>query len=417
MKKLLSICVFTLLTTLLTAQVSKTIDVPTTGMLSSLLTMDEKWSITSLTLTGCIDSRDVKCLRDEVRNLSILDLSSVTIKEYNGNNGTSSYITSYPANTLPNQSFWSSGTGAKTSLITVYLPNNLNIISSFAFSDCIGLKSITIPNSVTSIESNAFSGCDGLTSIIIPNSVLKIGDNAFGPCRGLTNLTIGNSVTTIGVMAFGFCLNLTSIVIPNSVTKIGNYAFCNCDKLSKITIPNYVESIGERAFQNCSELSSLTIGNLVSTIGDYAFSNCIKLETIHILNINPPVLGNCVFTNFNTYGYQVNGAVKNVFVNTSSVNTYKSDSGWNYYFYPIISADNNILSSTPELTNCSLKVYTKNSEIIIDGTSKGETVTLFTLNGKQIQTIMSKGEKLYLPADRNTVYLVKTGDKTFKVIM
>ncbi len=41
MKKLLSICIFTLLTTLLTAQVSKTINVTTAGTLNTLLSMDE----------------------------------------------------------------------------------------------------------------------------------------------------------------------------------------------------------------------------------------------------------------------------------------------------------------------------------------------------------------------------------------
>ena len=39
------------------------------------------------------------------------------------------------------------------------------------------------------------------------------------------------------------------------------------------------------------------------------------------------------------------------------------------------------------------------------------------INGKEIQTIMSKGERINLPVERNTIYLVKTSEKTFKVIL
>ena len=46
------------------AQVSKTINVTTAGTLSSLLTAEEKISVTNLTVTGNIDARDVMCMRD-----------------------------------------------------------------------------------------------------------------------------------------------------------------------------------------------------------------------------------------------------------------------------------------------------------------------------------------------------------------
>lgn len=76
-----------------------------------------------------------------------------------------------------------------------------------------------------------------------------------------------------------------------------------------------------------------------------------------------------------------------------------------------------IATGAPELINNRVKVYSTNTEIIVDGTSEGETVTLYTVKGKQMQTVISKGEKLNLSVDRNTIYLVKTGEKTFKVII
>jgi len=91
MKKTLSICIFMLLTTLLAAQVSKTINVTTAGTLTNLLTSTEKASITNLTVTGNIDARDVKCRRDEVVNLTVLDISATLIVAYSGIDGTSIY--------------------------------------------------------------------------------------------------------------------------------------------------------------------------------------------------------------------------------------------------------------------------------------------------------------------------------------
>jgi len=105
--------------------------------------------------------------------------------------------------------------------------------------------------SVTSIGEDAFSNCLGLTSITIPSSVMSIGDIAFCSCSNLTSITIANGLTSIGEGAFDGCTSLTSITIPNSVTSIGNCAFSNCSGLTSITIPNSVTSIGEGAFQEC----------------------------------------------------------------------------------------------------------------------------------------------------------------------
>ena len=64
--------------------------------------------------------------------------------------------------------------------------------------------------------------------IIIEEGTVSISSWAFSYCSNLTSVTIPNSVTSIGNGAFGDCLNLTSIVIPNSVTSIGADAFNGC---------------------------------------------------------------------------------------------------------------------------------------------------------------------------------------------
>ena len=169
-------------------------------------------------------------------------------------------------------------------------------ITSYAFSNCSGLKSVTIGNSVTSIGSYAFRDCSGLTSVTIGNSVTSIGESAFYNCSGLTkaefasieslcNISFGSSNANPLYYSKHLYINgqeVTDLVIPNSVTSIGQYALYNCSGLKSVTIPNSVTSIGEGAFSGCSGLTSVTIPNSVTSIGSYAFYNCSGLTSVTI---------------------------------------------------------------------------------------------------------------------------------------
>ena len=89
------------------AQVSKTIIVTTAGTLTTLLTLNEKTTITNLIVTGNIDARDFKCMRDELTVLTVLDMNAVTIMAYTGSDGTFiNETTMYPENEIPQFSFY-----------------------------------------------------------------------------------------------------------------------------------------------------------------------------------------------------------------------------------------------------------------------------------------------------------------------
>ena len=133
-----------------------------------------------------------------------------------------------------------------------------------------------------------FRACE-LESIKLPNSVTSIGDYAFEYCTNLTSITIPNSVTSIGMYAFNGCSRLTSVTIPNSVTSIDEYVFSNCSSLTSVTIPNSVTSIDEYAFRGCTGLTSVTIGNSVTNIGGYAFYDCSALVKLTSLSTAPPM--------------------------------------------------------------------------------------------------------------------------------
>ena len=161
------------------------------GTLSSLLTSNQRDTITSLVLSGTIDARDFKCLRDFMPRLAELDLSAVTIAAYTGTGGP--FGTVYPANTLPEFAFCNYYPIAKTSLTSITLPNSVTSIGTDAFFGCRGLTTITLPNSLTSIGNDAFAACSGLTTITLPNSITSIGTTAFANCSGLTSITAQSS--------------------------------------------------------------------------------------------------------------------------------------------------------------------------------------------------------------------------------
>jgi len=159
----------------------------TAGGLKALFTANELAIITKLTLTGTIDARDFKTMRDDMSLLKELDLSGVTIAAYTGTEGTVKGSKTYPANAVPEDAFYNSTTyQSKASLISVVLPQSLTAIGDYAFNLCLNLKSCAIPSSVTSIGDCAFSCCEGLTNISIPSSVVSIGRLAFNACLGLT---------------------------------------------------------------------------------------------------------------------------------------------------------------------------------------------------------------------------------------
>jgi hypothetical protein len=163
-------CLFTMMLYVATsyAQTYKTINVESAGTLSSLLTSTEKSTLTQLTVSGYIDARDIKCMRDELTVLSVIDISNASIVAYSGSLGTYPGDISYANNELPLSSFLLQPNTPKLTLTSILLPTSLASISSYAFAMCTNLKpSIKIPSAVTNIGNYAFMGCTGLTKISV----------------------------------------------------------------------------------------------------------------------------------------------------------------------------------------------------------------------------------------------------------
>ncbi len=220
---------------------------------------------------------------------------------------------------------------APAGLTSYTIPSDVSSIGNYAFWYCSSLSSITIPDSITRIGySNPFVGCSSLTTF---NGKYASSDNrcliedgcyltSFAPA-GLTSYTIPDDVTMIGYYAFYDCDSLNSVTIPDSVTSIRGMVFYECDSLTNVTIPDSVVSMEDQVFMYCRSLSSITLPANISSLGNNVFTACTSLIAVYSKNTTPPSLGYAMF-------YYCDSQLK-IYVPTSSVNAYKSASGWSEY--------------------------------------------------------------------------------------
>ena len=141
------------------------------GELSTLLTADELNTFTSLIITGSMDARDFKTIRDDMPKIRELDLSSVTIEAYSGTEGTIANQYFYAANTIPVYAFYYNTAGkGKVTITSVKIPETTTSIGAMAFYNCTGITSFEIPVSIKTIGTNAFYDCVNLKSLYVNTS-------------------------------------------------------------------------------------------------------------------------------------------------------------------------------------------------------------------------------------------------------
>ncbi len=290
------------------------------GTLSSLITDEQISSTTDLTLSGKINSTDVKLIRRmagldeygdpvEGNRLENLNLADVDIVE----GGEPYYFTYTTANDIVGDFFFNRAiqlksiiipTSAKgiewsavsecTSITEFTIPDNvtyidqaafegdsnlkevtfgksLSSILGYAFKDCTSLQSANLPEGLTTLDEFAFSGCSALETVDIPSTVESIGQFAFYESTNLTNVNIASGVKSICKNAFSDCKGLKTLVIPNSVTTIEEAAFEGCEALTSISLPDNLTEITESMLSGCTSLQTLTIPETVTKIGETAF--------------------------------------------------------------------------------------------------------------------------------------------------
>jgi len=304
------------------ATVKKNVNNEVAGSLLTLFTSEEFSSITELTVTGTIDARDIKTMRDSMPILEILDFSGANIIYYAGEDGTQDQFTVYGSNTIPEWAF-----NDCYNLISLSIPASVDTIGYCAVNNCFNLETFTIPDSskLKVIADYAFEYCESLKSIFIPNTIKSIGSGAFSDCLNLVSVEIPSSVISIGVWAFTNCsalitvdganqkfssnndilydkqkliliqcpISKTGIIdIPASVEIIGPAAFNKCFEITSVVLPLHLKTISNEAFYECTGITTITIPDSVTSIGVNAFAYCTNLTTLNFNAKNCLSIGN-----------------------------------------------------------------------------------------------------------------------------
>lgn len=273
MKRIIFTILFAVIALGLNAQVVKSLT-NIAGTLSSVLTKNEKNTITNLTMRGTLDARDFKTMRDSMPVLSVIDISTAKIIEYTGTLGTASTrSTLYKESTIPANAFFNFSNQGKQTLNEMNLPSGVISIGNNAFRDCQNLELFSLPASLKSIGTRAFKTCINFYGeLTIPTSVISIEESAFEE-SGVKKVIFNASINEISKKTFKDCGMLEAVVFPQTLVSIGDSSFFRCSDLMEFIFPNSLRTIGVRAFYDCW-IGFLQFNEGLESIGEEAFYSC-----------------------------------------------------------------------------------------------------------------------------------------------
>ena len=194
-------------------------------------------------------------------------------------------------------------------VVSVTVPEGVQVIASNAFSGCESLTDVTLPASLRRIRYAAFENCPKLTQLFIPDGVTEVDSSLFGwpgssTIQLLANIGSGGakalskadySFRTPGgkydlryqfevgdeeacrLAVTGVPAGSKSIAVPEGVQVLAQYAVKDCTKLKKVTLPASLEAIESYAFSNCPALKRIDLPAQIREISWGSFENCPKL--------------------------------------------------------------------------------------------------------------------------------------------
>ena len=191
MKHLLLLITYLCITFVLHAQGIKTINI-SAGGLSSAINSTERYNITHLTITGTIDARDFRIMRDSMQNLSVIDLSGSRIISY----FSSKNRIRLDGTNISRITDWNTGSDIESLSFNCDEGYNFAIdeVPIFAFRNNGNFESIISPSSATAISYRAFMACSKLISFTIPEKITLIENEAFSECSSLKTIIVRSAI-------------------------------------------------------------------------------------------------------------------------------------------------------------------------------------------------------------------------------
>ena len=139
------------------------------------------------------------------------------------------------------------------------IPDSIEVIADYAFSQRRNLSCISISDSVVYIGEFAFLGCYSLEGEIILHGIHQIARSCFDGCSSLKKVIIKSGIESVESGAFAGCSLLDEVVITEGAKYIGTWAFADCPNLASVSLPKSIERIEPTAFDRCNRIERVVI--------------------------------------------------------------------------------------------------------------------------------------------------------------
>ena len=116
-------------------------------------------------------------------------------------------------------------------------------IGTNAFRFCNTLVNVYMPDTVETMDCFIFSNCDNLETVELSNSLREMGQYIFNSCPKLKKISLPESLTYLEHWTFQFCGSLEEVYIPSSITDIKDDELMFC---SNVTIKGHKGSAAEQ---------------------------------------------------------------------------------------------------------------------------------------------------------------------------
>ncbi|GAB6975484.1 hypothetical protein JCM15124A_03910 [Prevotella falsenii] len=252
----------------------------------------------------------------------------------------------------------------------------------------------------------------GTDKITLNEGLEKIARYGLAYNHTVTEITLPATLKTIEANGLSNNPNLNNIKweegVEPELEEIGDSAFYHDGQLAALRHIPSLKKIGAGAFIKDAALLEVHIP-AGCTIGDKAFFECLAIQQIYAYDMVPPVVADDAFNSI----YYLDEVV--VHVDKNAVEAYKKADGWRHFKHyqtDIVTA----IGTATANADSAVRVIAQSNGYTVEGLKAGQRYTLCTVSGMQVAAGVADGSSLFIPVQRNGIYILNiVGVKTCKL--
>ena len=294
--------------------------------------------------------------------------------------------------------------------IPLILPNTINTIESYAFSDNMWykIKSINI-NNIKSIEKNAFYNCEANWDIIIPETCKEIEENAFTGARETKlyvlnpNVQFKDTTNTFSCKSYiGYKHSTLADLVGSDLVSFDDYSGDLPDKFSKPTDTSFKVNVSLENSEVTSNGVTITpkfdiTGDLYSYI--YLTDNVLSAKNIK-MNLNRAFFDWTNIGLYNKAGTQLFNADGDLLTSNKSDFDFSDDDNSEATVY----AKFKLSKYDIDYYNCEHTNENGENEMVVSGLNYTEIVS--TVWGNVYRLKYTYGDKFVLPTENENFHRI-----------